>query len=204
MRLVLIGVCVCLLVVAGCKTAPSEQPVVAAPIETPTPQEQPVQNPAIDPSPTPSLGTEKTVVIAPNRVDCIGEAPQKCLLMDGNLFYDSIEGFTHEEGYTYTLRIRVHTVQNPPADGSSFRYELVDVLSQKEHIVKKQIFEDFGEQLQICPDEWYDNQMPTIECDDCTGSQNEYFILDGARRELAEFDLGWVVSNCDIEPTVVV
>lgn len=50
--------------------------------------------------------------------------------------------------------------------------------------------------LQICPDEWINNQMPGSG-----GSQ--YFILNGKRAEISSFDFDWVKENCDIKPQVV-
>ncbi|MBT4209397.1 MAG: hypothetical protein HOE19_00530 [Candidatus Komeilibacteria bacterium] len=53
--------------------------------------------------------------------------------------------------------------------------------------------------LQVCPDRWTDNQeLPIVP-----GKETQYFIIDGARRELDEFDLDWVKENCDIEPIIV-
>ncbi len=57
------------------------------------------------------------------------------------------------------------------------------------------------EKLQVCPDEWIQNKMPGIIPD---FSSEDYFILDGERRELTEFDLEWVQNNCNLEPQVVV
>ena len=51
--------------------------------------------------------------------------------------------------------------------------------------------------LQICPDEWIDNQMPGSD-----GS--EYFIINDKRAEIYDFDLEWVKQNCDVKPNVVV
>ncbi len=54
---------------------------------------------------------EKTVYIAPETVDCVGVAPQKCLQIKENLeddwtfFYGTIEGFNYEPGYFYQLKI---------------------------------------------------------------------------------------------------
>lgn len=45
-------------------------------------------------------------------------------------FFSGIEGFTHELGFDYELLVRRSEVENPPADGSSIRYELIDVVSQ--------------------------------------------------------------------------
>lgn len=77
-----------------------------------------------------------TMQVADHRQDCMGVAPQKCLLVktegdaDWTLFYDGIEGFTYEEGYTYRLLIKRVPVANPPADGSSIRYTLVQMLDK--------------------------------------------------------------------------
>ena len=75
-------------------------------------------------------------------VSCVGEAEGTCLLVqEGNMigtenweyFYyvDSIEGFTYEPGYVYSLIVKKTEIENPPADGSSIRYELVRVVSKE-------------------------------------------------------------------------
>lgn len=81
--------------------------------------------------------------VASAQVDCIGVAPQKCLLVqevedvqtvvnpDWAFFYSNIEGFDYEPGYEYTLRIdKVHRDQ-VAADQSSIIYRLVDVVDKK-------------------------------------------------------------------------
>lgn len=47
------------------------------------------------------------------------------------LFYDQIQGFEFEPGFTYELRVRVSNVDHPPADASSLRYELVEVVDKR-------------------------------------------------------------------------
>lgn len=42
----------------------------------------------------------------------------------------TILGFTYETGYTYTLKVRMTILANPPADGSNRRYELIDIISK--------------------------------------------------------------------------
>ncbi|GAB3575337.1 hypothetical protein GCM10027578_39370 [Spirosoma luteolum] len=75
-----------------------------------------------------------TLDVAAQERDCMGMGPRKCLYVrengkgDWQLFYDPIEGFTFEPGYTYTLRVKRQAVENPPADGSSLRYTLVKQL----------------------------------------------------------------------------
>lgn len=74
--------------------------------------------------------------IGPTRVECMGAFPQQCLLVrsdsseDWSYFYDPIEGFTHEEGFLYRVEVLRSRVRNPPADGSSFAYRLIRVLSR--------------------------------------------------------------------------
>lgn len=76
-------------------------------------------------------------------VDCVGEMEGKCLLVqegeaigsdDWHYFYyeDSIIGFDYEPGYIYLLAVKRTPVKNPPADASSYEYELVRVISRKE------------------------------------------------------------------------
>lgn len=78
-----------------------------------------------------------TWTIAAERVDCVGVGPQRCMRVregDGEwtLFYDNIEGLEAVEGTEYSVVVRQEEVENPPADGSSTRTILVEVLSQNE------------------------------------------------------------------------
>jgi hypothetical protein len=62
--------------------------------------------------------------------------------------------------------------------------------------------------LQICPDEWYEDDspcLPTKSSSECNKSEDkrQYFILNGQRRELTEFDMDWVKNNCSIQPQIV-
>jgi hypothetical protein len=73
--------------------------------------------------------------IEPALVDCEGGAgPQLCLEVarseDGKLelFYSEIEGFDFQEGTSYVIDVSVEEVADPPADGSSLRYTLVEVI----------------------------------------------------------------------------
>jgi heat shock protein HslJ len=82
----------------------------------------------------PEEPVEKTIFIGPVLVDCVGVAPQVCVLVKENaedeyeFFYDQIEGFEYEEGYEFELIVRIEEVENPPADASSLRYVLLEVL----------------------------------------------------------------------------
>ncbi len=74
--------------------------------------------------------------IADHTQDCVGVGPQKCLLVkqdgdtDWKFFYTRIEGFTYEPGYEYKLLVKREPIKNPPADGASLRYTLVDMLEK--------------------------------------------------------------------------
>jgi heat shock protein HslJ len=77
----------------------------------------------------------KILEVAPTEVDCIGVAPRKCLQVreaggQWQTFSAPIEGFTFEDGWRYRLQVAVTPVKNPPADGSSLRYQLVRVLDK--------------------------------------------------------------------------
>ncbi|PQB03692.1 DUF4377 domain-containing protein [Aureitalea marina] len=43
-------------------------------------------------------------------------------------FYSSIDGFEIKQGVRQLIRVRVDTVYNPPADGSSLKYTLLKVV----------------------------------------------------------------------------
>jgi len=78
-----------------------------------------------------------TLEVADHRVDCVGVAPQKCLLIKTpedktyTFWYESIKGFNYEEGFVYRLKVRKVKVRNPPADAASFYYQLLEVLEKK-------------------------------------------------------------------------
>lgn len=80
--------------------------------------------------------SEKSLYVGPQLVDCVGVAPQKCMLVkedpqgEYEYFYGEIEGFVYEEGYTYELRVLVEPVANAPADASNLKYTLIEVISK--------------------------------------------------------------------------
>ncbi len=82
----------------------------------------------------------RTMYVAHHQADCVGVGPMKCMLVkyaaedDWTFFYDRIEGFEYEPGFEYELRVRTETVENPPADASSIRYILVELMSKTEPV----------------------------------------------------------------------
>ena len=109
---------------------------MATPAATPTPTpfvEMAAPEPEATPTAAPSADGSviMEVVVGARREDCVGVAPMECLVVDGNLFYDEIEGFTHTPGYMYRLRILRYDPwggNEPPADAGLYAYRLLEVL----------------------------------------------------------------------------
>jgi hypothetical protein len=66
---------------------------------------------------------------------CAGVGPRMCMLhkdqtTEGSWynFYSGIQGFEYEWGYAYELRVAITDVADPPADGSSKKYHLIEVI----------------------------------------------------------------------------
>lgn len=83
------------------------------------------------------LGEERFVLyVAPHTVECTGEGIHQCMLTrrsrseEWTYFYGGIEGFTYEPGFHWTLRVQTRRIANPPADGSSIEYRLVEVVEK--------------------------------------------------------------------------
>ena len=98
----------------------------------------------------------KTIFVGAEQVDCVGVAPMKCLLVRENAdgeytyFYDAIEGFQWEAGFEYELLVAVSEVENPPADGSSLRYELIELVAK----LPVEMIEDDGDSLSLENSSW--------------------------------------------------
>ena len=84
----------------------------------------------------PGDGIELSVIVGPEKVQCVGFLEQECLIVDGENFYDPIIGFDHEVGYIYSLKIArtlAFGTDDPdqiPADAGLYKYELVEVISK--------------------------------------------------------------------------
>jgi len=81
------------------------------------------------------MTAETTILYVDSKlVDCVGVGPQQCMLIKEDLdsewqmFYNSIEGFEFQEGTEYKISVIITEIENPPADSSSLKYTLVEVL----------------------------------------------------------------------------
>lgn len=79
-------------------------------------------------------GQARVVTVGPARKECYGPFRRMCLIVDGHFFYDGIDGFTHEPGYEYRLRIEQYDAfpgqQEPPQDAGRYGYRLLEVISK--------------------------------------------------------------------------
>jgi heat shock protein HslJ len=110
--------------------------ISACVVPTPAPAPEPApQDAEVAPVP-PAEGETLTLFVGPNQAPCMGVAPQSCLLVkedpagDYQLFYSRIDGFEFEPGFEYELLVNRQTVPNPPADASSFRWTLIEVVNK--------------------------------------------------------------------------
>lgn len=118
-------------IVASSQTAAPSPTIASAPTVAPTPTAAPsdietcADETAVD--------CVMEVSVGPELEDCVGSAPMRCLVVDGELFYDDIEGFEHEAGYRYRLRLERYDRwqgQAPPADASKYGYRLIEVVEK--------------------------------------------------------------------------
>ena len=49
---------------------------------------------------------------------------------DWSFYYDHIEGFDYEWGFTYKIKVKVKNIENPPEDSSSIKYTLLEVIEK--------------------------------------------------------------------------
>ncbi len=150
-----------------------------------------------------------TVFVGPVMVDCEGVAPQKCMLIRESpdepygLFYDQIEGFDYKEGQEYELRVMVEEVENPPADASSLRYRLVEVLTSRlslegNHWKADSYRNRAGETVNVLPNTRATAQFRDGEVNG-NASCNNYFgsyTMDGQNIQISE-QLGMTQQLCN-------
>lgn len=78
-----------------------------------------------------------SLLIGPEKVDCVGEGPQLCFLVreeeeaEWSNFYGEIAGFDYQAGYNYEILVEKTKIPNPMADGPAFRYRLLKILQKQ-------------------------------------------------------------------------
>lgn len=122
----LLPVCALVLLLAALACSAAATPT--APPATPS-----APSPAALPTPATEGGTVLEAVIGPEREDCVGVAPMRCLVVDGFLFYSEIDGFDYQEGYQYRILMEQYEAypgQEIPADAGRYGYRLLEVLEK--------------------------------------------------------------------------
>lgn len=83
------------------------------------------------------IENEEILLVAPALAECVGaHGPERCLRIRRSssapweLWYGAIDGFDFEEGYAWTLRVARGAWREPPADASTMRYRLLEVLEK--------------------------------------------------------------------------
>lgn len=78
----------------------------------------------------------QTIYIDSYLVSCQVVAEQECMLVkprpysEWEFFYSEIEGFEFEAGYSYKVRLLVTQIDDPPADASSKKYKLLEIVEK--------------------------------------------------------------------------
>ena len=75
----------------------------------------------------------REVTVGPTLAKCYGVGLQSCMVVDGGLFYDGIDGFDYEPGYDYRLRIGKYDPWDggePPQDAGRYAYRLLEQLEK--------------------------------------------------------------------------
>ncbi len=124
------------MVVVGCEPSSAPKPLQSPPVWTASAQTASSAVPVSSAAPDAAPG-HKTLFVREVLADCEGEGPMKCMQVresdngEWNLHYGAIKGFKFEEGYRYELRVSPESVGNPPADTSSKRLRLVEIVSKQ-------------------------------------------------------------------------
>lgn len=75
---------------------------------------------------------------------------------------------------------------------------------RQESLVKPYCIEYFETGLRSCPSEKIINKTPIVCVKaPCDVSNTDYYIYNGARKEISDFDQNWVQNNCSIKETIV-
>jgi hypothetical protein len=133
------GLLFVVLVAAGCSSSRSATPEIASPSALPSAAASAGPTGSAVPAaetPAPKQAENvKTLFVKPDLVDCEGEGPMKCMVVrEGGaagyeLFYSRIDGFQHEAGYQYELKVEL-VATTPPAPGARVRYRLLEIVSK--------------------------------------------------------------------------
>jgi heat shock protein HslJ len=152
----------------------------------------------------------RTMYIASEKQPCVGVGEQMCMLVryedegEWKFFYNGIDGFVFVPGFEYELRVQEIPVADPPADGSSIAYQLVEMVGKVPAVTEQAELEGsdwvlraFGEEHII----YYASEI-TMRFEDgkvngnagCNNFFGSYEIEDG---NISFGPLGMTMMACD-------
>lgn len=94
----------------------------------------------------PDVKQEINLFIQHYKMPCMAEGVQWCYIIKNKngkneLFYDEIEGFQYQWGYSFVLLIEKKMVQKPMEDASFYQYKLIKIVKKEKAAT--------GEQFQL-------------------------------------------------------
>ncbi|WP_316504826.1 DUF4377 domain-containing protein [Nitrosopumilus sp.] len=157
--------------------------------------------------------TDPTILYVNSKlVDCVGVGPQQCMMVKENpdseweFFYEDIEGFDFEEGIEYKLSVIIEDVKNPPADASSKRYILHEIIEPSEGTSSKRspvsVPDATNENDMLCQTHWNIITSEELNTDHLKQSVQSTIAQFGSTYFLEEREI--TVSNSSAGYTVSV
>lgn len=145
---------------------------------------------------------EREVTVGPTLAKCYGVGLQSCMVVDGNFFYDGIEGFDYEPGYNYRLLIGKYDPWGggePPQDAGQYAYRLIEQLEKTAApstsatlvLAPTRVTCVSGDDFCLVVDgELYDDMITSFEYE-----AGDHYILDANRYRDGRYVLGEVSSR---------
>ena len=150
----------------------------------------------------------RVVTVGPTLTKCYGVGLRTCMVVDGGLFYDGIEGFEYETGYNYRLRIGKYDPwggREPPQDAGRYAYRLLEQL-EKTAAPSTPVTLTVGAAQVLCTGS--DDFCPVVDGAPYDGLINEfeyeagyYYVLEANRYGDGQYVLTNVVSKTRAEGT---
>lgn len=79
---------------------------------------------------------EAFLIVKGQKAECMGVGPMECLQVKYSFdqpewenFFANIQGFEFTEGESALLKVKTTKIENPPADASNIRYDLVETVA---------------------------------------------------------------------------
>jgi len=139
------------------------------------------------------------LTVGPERKECFGFGRKDCLVVDGNLFYDEINGFTHKPGYRQTiiversLRWGSTNQEDIPQDTGLYSFAFIELVSEENVSGSQKTCVVSGCSSQLCiSSEEVQNGGGVSTCE----FREEYACYAGAACEIQNSgECGWSMTD---------